>query len=54
MLKWIREARLDFKTGIFLLVLAVLMWAVFTYVRIRDLVPPEMTEPLEAPTSGQG
>jgi hypothetical protein len=50
-LKWIREARLDFKTGLFLLVLAVIMWAVVTYVGIRDFVPSELTEPVEAPTT---
>lgn len=49
-LKWIREARLNMKTGIIILVLAILMWAVVTYVRVRDFVPPELKEPVEAPT----
>lgn len=51
MLRWIREARLDFKTGVFVLVLAVIIWAVFAYVRVRDFVPPELKEPVEAPTT---
>lgn len=44
MLKWIREARLDFRTGIVLLVLALLMWGVVTWVRIRDFVPEEFRQ----------
>lgn len=50
MLKWLREARLDFRTGIFLLVLALIMWGVVTWVRVRDFVPEEFREPeAEAP-----
>ncbi|MGD8320751.1 MAG: hypothetical protein PVJ02_09860 [Gemmatimonadota bacterium] len=49
MLKRIRHARIDMKTGIIILVLALLMWGVVTYVRIRDFVPPELKEPVEAP-----
>lgn len=48
-LKWIREARLNLKTSIIILVLALLMWAVVSYVRIRDFVPPELTQPVEGP-----
>lgn len=51
MLKWIRGARLDLKTGIVIIVLALLMWAVVVYVNVRDFVPDELTEPREAPAN---
>ena len=49
MLTRIRNARVDLKTGIIVLVLALLMWAVVAYARIRDFVPEEYTEPVEPP-----
>ena len=49
MLKWIRGARLDLKTGIAIIVVALLVWAVVVYVRVRDFVPEELTHPVEAP-----
>lgn len=49
MITSIRKARVDFKTGIFILVLAAIMWGVFAYVRVRDFVPEEFTEPVETP-----
>ena len=45
MLRRIREARLDFKTGIIVIVLALIMWGVVAWVRIRDFVPEELKEP---------
>lgn len=45
MIKWIRGVRLNFKTGVFILVLAALMWAMVVYVNIRDFVPKELTQP---------
>jgi len=45
MLRRIREARLDFRTGIIVIVLALIMWGVVTWVRIRDFVPDEFKEP---------
>jgi uncharacterized membrane protein len=49
MLRWIRGARLDLKTSVVLLALALLMWAVVVYVNVQDFVPEEFTEPVEAP-----
>jgi len=49
MLKWIRGARLDFKTGVVIIVLALILWGVVTWARIRDFVPEELKEPREAP-----
>lgn len=49
MLKWIRGARLDMKTGIVVIVLTLLVWAVVVYVQVRDFVPEELTQPVEAP-----
>lgn len=50
MLKWIRDARIDFKTGIVVIVLALAVWAVVIYLNAQDMVPPEFREqPVEAP-----
>lgn len=50
MLKWIRGARLDLKTGIVVIVLTLLVWAVVVYVQVRDFVPEELTDgPSTAP-----
>lgn len=51
MIRWIRGVRLNLKTGIAILVLAFLMWAMVVYVNVRDFVPDELTE-TEAPTRG--
>jgi hypothetical protein len=50
MLKWIRGARLDWKTGLFVIALALAAWAMVVYVNVRDFVPEEFTrEPTEVP-----
>ncbi len=49
MLRWLRHARLDLRTGIVIIALAVLVWGVVAYVGIRDFVPEEMTEPARPP-----
>ncbi len=41
MLKWIRHKRLDLKTTIILLVLAIAFWAMFLWVRYENFVPAE-------------
>ncbi len=41
MLTWIRGKRLDLKTTIIVLVVALLAWAVVVYVNLRDFVPSE-------------
>lgn len=45
MLGWIRNARIDLRTGIVVIALALAAWAVVVYVNIRDFVPEEITEP---------
>ena len=45
MLKWIREFRLDLKTTVVILVIALIGWAFVIYSNIRDFVPDELTEP---------
>ncbi len=50
MIRRIRGIRFDLKTSIVILVLALIMWGVVTYVRIRDFIPAELTEPQRAPT----
>ncbi|HSW29606.1 MAG TPA: hypothetical protein VLH75_09020 [Longimicrobiales bacterium] len=50
MLRWLRNARLDLRTGIVIIALALLVWGVVTYVRIRDFVPEELAEPARPPT----
>ena len=49
MLEWIRGARINMKTGLFIIAMALLLWAVVVYVNIRDFVPEELTPPVEAP-----
>lgn len=49
MITRIRGARVNFKTGIVIIALALLVWAAVAYVRIRDFVPEELTHPAEAP-----
>ena len=50
MLKWIREVRLDFKTGLVVIILALIFWGIVSWARIRDFVPEEYKEPApEAP-----
>ena len=44
-LGWIRNARIDLKTGLVLIALALAAWAVVVYVNIRDFVPEEFTQP---------
>ncbi|HKJ00957.1 MAG TPA: hypothetical protein VJ997_00845 [Longimicrobiales bacterium] len=48
MLKSIRSARISLRTGLFILALALLMWAMVVYVRVRDFVPEEFTQPVDS------
>ena len=49
-LKWIRDARIDFRTGIAVIVLALAVWAVVVYLNAQDMVPPEFRQqPVESP-----
>ncbi len=48
MLGWIREARINLKTGLVVIALALAVWAVVVYVNVRDFVPAELTQPTEA------
>jgi hypothetical protein len=45
MLKWVRGARIDWKTGIVVIALALAAWAAVVYVSVRDFVPEEVTQP---------
>lgn len=47
MMGWIRNARLSFKTGLVIIVIALAVWAVIVYVNLRDFVPEELTRPPE-------
>jgi len=48
MLEWIRNARINLKTGLFVVAIALALWAVVVYVNLRDFVPEELTQPTEA------
>lgn len=48
MLGWIREARINLKTGLIVIALALAVWAVVIYVNLRDFVPVELTQPTGA------
>ena len=45
MLDRIRNARVDARTGIAVILLALLVWGVVIYVNARDFVPEELTQP---------
>ena len=45
MLKWIRGTRLSMKTTVFVVVLALAVWAMVVYVNLRDFVPEELLQP---------
>lgn len=47
MLGWIREARINFKTGLTIIAIALAIWAAVVYVNLRDFVPEELTQPTE-------
>lgn len=47
MLRWIRGARINVKTGIVIIALTIAVWAVVVYVNVRDFVPEEFTQPTE-------
>ena len=49
MLEWIRGARINLKTGLVIIALALTVWAVVVYVNLRDFVPDELTQPVQAP-----
>ncbi|MDX1747609.1 MAG: hypothetical protein R3324_16865 [Halobacteriales archaeon] len=46
MLGWIREARINFKTGLVIIAIVVAVWALVVYVNVRDFVPDELTQPV--------
>jgi hypothetical protein len=47
MLGWIRDARINLKTGLIVIALALAVWALVVYVNVRDFVPEELTRPIE-------
>lgn len=47
MLEWIRGARINAKTGLLVIALALAVWAVVVYVNLRDFVPEELSQPSE-------
>lgn len=49
MIRNIRSARVNLKTGLFIIALALLMWAMVVYVGVRDFVPDEFKDPVETP-----
>lgn len=48
MLGWIRNARIDLRTGIVVILVALAVWAAVVYVNVRDFVPEELTRPTES------
>jgi hypothetical protein len=47
-LGWIRNARINLRTGIVIIAIALIAWAVVVYVNLRDFVPEELTQPTES------
>jgi hypothetical protein len=48
-LDWVRNARIDLRTGIVVIAIALAVWAVVVYVNLRDFVPEEITQPTQRP-----
>jgi hypothetical protein len=48
MLEWIRNARINLKTGLVIIALALAVWAAVVFVNLRDFVPEGLTQPTEA------
>lgn len=44
MLKWIRDARIDFKTGLVLILVTIAIWIAVVYLNLGD-VGSEFSEP---------
>ena len=42
--------RINAKTGLIIIAIAIAVWAVVVYVNVRDFVPEELTRPSEAPS----
>lgn len=53
-MRWIRGARINLKAGLFLIAIALAMWAMVGYVNVRDFVPEEFTQPAEAKNRAPG
>ena len=49
MLGWIRNARVDGKTALVVLLVALAIWAAVVYVNVRDFVPEELIQPTGDP-----
>lgn len=49
MLKWIRDARIDFKTGVILIVITLAVWAAVVYLNMNDVVEEFSQPPSGAP-----
>ncbi len=47
MLEWIRGARIDYRTGVAIIVIAIAIWALVVWGNLRDFVPDELTQPTE-------
>ena len=47
MLSWIRDARINLKTGLIVIALTLAVWALVVYVNVRDFVPEELTRSIE-------
>ena len=44
MMRWIRGARVDFRTGMVVIVLAVAVWAALVYLNLTDVEPGEFLD----------
>jgi hypothetical protein len=44
-LRRIHGSRISLRTGLIVIVLALVLWALVAYVNIRDFVPVEFTQP---------
>lgn len=47
-LRRIQETRINLKTGVVVIAIALLIWAAVVYINIRDFVPPELQGPVDS------
>ncbi len=49
MIRRIQDVRIGFKTGLVVIAVALVLWALVSYARIKDFVPNEFKHPVEHP-----
>lgn len=51
MIRRIQDVRIGYKTGLVIIGIALVVWGLFAYARIKDFVPEELKHPTEGPAA---